>query len=113
MRELKQVLVMNSDIEMTEGKKIAQACHASVKAYRNASSEAVEEWEAGGSRKIALQSDKLEELRREAQRASLPHALVKDAGRTQLESGTVTALGIGPAGESKIDSITGELELIP
>ena len=42
----------------------------------------------------------------------LPCALIKDAGRTQIEPGTITALGIGPALESDIDKYTKDLKLL-
>lgn len=38
--------------------------------------------------------------------------LITDAGRTQVEPGTVTCVGIGPALASKIDKVTGELKML-
>lgn len=112
MSDVKQVIVLRSDIEMSKGKSIAQACHASLGAYESAENDAKEEWRAAGDPKIVLEHEDLEQLRNEAQRSGLPHKLVTDAGRTELEPGTVTALGIGPAEESKIDPITGDLDLV-
>ena len=47
-----------------------------------------------------------------AKQARLPYAVIHDAGKTQLEPGTVTVLGIGPADEGKIDRITKHLKLL-
>ena len=42
----------------------------------------------------------------------MPHKLVEDAGRTELEPGTQTALGIGPARPAEIDTVTGDLNTL-
>ena len=47
-----------------------------------------------------------------AKKAKLPCAIIKDAGHTQLEPGTITALAIGPAEEDVIDKITKNLKLL-
>jgi PTH2 family peptidyl-tRNA hydrolase len=112
--KVKQVIVLREDLDISRGKEISQACHASLGAYRKADSEAVSQWEAEGAKKIVLSSGdrKLEDLYAEIKSKDIPAYLVKDAGKTEIESGTITALGIGPVEESKIDSITGELKLI-
>ncbi|MFB6144123.1 MAG: aminoacyl-tRNA hydrolase [Candidatus Nanohaloarchaea archaeon] len=114
MPSYKQVIVVSDDTGMSTGKMISQACHASLKAAEKASDEARGEWESSGAKKVALSAGgkSLEDLFRQAKRNKLPAYLVKDAGLTEVESGTKTALGIGPAEESKIDKITGELGLI-
>lgn len=112
MSSYKQVIVLRDDIGMSAGKMVAQACHASLNAYKLASDAAASEWEVQGAKKIALKSNNLEELLSRAESARLPAYLVTDAGLTELEPGTVTALGIGPGKESKIDRVTGNLELI-
>lgn len=112
MTDYKQAIVLREDIEMSTGKMIAQACHASLKSYKKTDNDILEAWGSGGSKKIALQSDDLESLRRDAKTKNISSAIVKDAGMTEVEPGTVTAIGIGPAEESKIDTVTGALELI-
>jgi peptidyl-tRNA hydrolase len=37
--------------------------------------------------------------------------LVRDAGRTVVEAGTPTCVGIGPAEPDRIDAVTGTLKL--
>ena len=39
-------------------------------------------------------------------------ALIKDAGHTVVEPGTITCLGAGPDLEDKIDKITGKLKMV-
>ena len=41
----------------------------------------------------------------------LVNALITDAGRTVVEPGTMTCLGIGPDKEEKIDKVTGNLKM--
>lgn len=38
--------------------------------------------------------------------------VVADAGRTQIEAGSLTVLGVGPAPKSMIDKVTGHLKLL-
>ncbi len=52
------------------------------------------------------------EIQKEAKKTGLPSALIKDAGRTEVKPGTVTALGIGPCDEDELDRITGHLKML-
>ena len=111
---MKQAIVARTDIGMGAGKLAAQVAHASLRAYERADRTAREEWTAGGQKKIVLRGDnerQLFGLAEEADREGLPHAVVRDAGHTQLEPGTVTALAVGPAAEDRVDLVTGELSL--
>lgn len=47
-----------------------------------------------------------------ARAAGLMVTPVLDAGRTQVEPGSMTVMAIGPAENTKIDSITGHLPLM-
>ena len=114
MNDLKQVIVLRTDVGMSTGKMIAQACHASLKSYKKASDKAKSQWESTGSKKIAVENDEdsLQEKLQQAKTLQIPAALISDAGHTELKPGTKTALAIGPAESAKIDQITSELKLI-
>ncbi|MFB6204405.1 MAG: peptidyl-tRNA hydrolase Pth2 [Candidatus Nanohaloarchaea archaeon] len=114
MTAYKQAIVLQGNAEMSKGKLISQACHASLNSYMEADEGEVEEWKTQGAKKVVLETgdNDIRQLYQKALGQGLPAYLVEDAGLTEVEPGTVTALGIGPAKESKIDSITGELELV-
>jgi len=68
-----------------------------------------------GQCKIALtvkDLDHLLRLEREAKASNLPLYLVRDRGLTQVEPGTITCLGIGPAPAGILDQLTGDLSLL-
>jgi len=112
---MKQVIIFRKDLKMGKGKMAAHAAHASLGSVRVAEEKVVEKWENSGAKKVVLKIEgekKLREIYKKAKEAKLPCFLVKDAGLTQLKAGTITALGIGPAEEKKIDKITGKLKLL-
>jgi len=99
---------------MGEGKLAAQVAHASLSAVQDADDRTVSAWRGEGQTKVVLKVDgenALFDLADAAKRAGLPNAVVRDAGRTQLESGTVTALAVGPAEDDAVDRVTGDLAL--
>ena len=72
-------------------------------------------WYKEGQRKIACKVNSREvlfKIKAQVEQKNLPCAIVSDAGLTQLEPGTVTALGIGPVEESLVNPITGNLKLL-
>ena len=111
----KQAMVLRADLGMGKGKLAAQCAHASLAAYRQCSSAARKKWEEGGQAKIVLKvgsEGELFNLFQQANKDGLPAALIRDAGHTQVPSGSVTALAIGPADEKEVDAITGKLKLL-
>lgn len=112
---MKQVIVVRSDLKMGKGKLAAQVAHASLEAYKRAEKEKIKVWEAEGSKKIVVKVNSLAELldlERKAKELEIPNALVRDAGLTQLEEGTITCLALGPAEDEKIDKLTRNLKLL-
>lgn len=111
---MKQAIVARTDVGMGQGKLAAQVAHASLSAYEDASDRDRNEWKRGGQKKVVLRAgseSELFELADAAEREGLPHAVVRDAGHTQLEPGTVTALAVGPGPEDAVDRVTGDLPL--
>ncbi len=112
---MKQAIVLNAALKMGKGKSAAQSAHASLEASLLVPKEILEEWREDGMEKVVLKvsSDKeLLELHEKAKRRKLTCVLIRDAGRTQIPAGSITALAIGPAEEKEIDEITGHLKLL-
>lgn len=111
---MKQAIVARADLGMSEGKLAAQVAHASLQAYEEAGSTAGREWKGDGQKKVVLRAESESQLFELAERArveGVSRALVRDAGHTQLEPDTVTALAVGPAGDANVDAVTGSLAL--
>jgi len=116
--QYKQVIAVRTDLEMSRGKIAVQVAHGSLSASENARVSHQEIWRAWyreGQKKVAVKvssEEELLELRRQAINHRLPHALIRDAGMTELPPGTVTVLGIGPARAEVMDKVTGDLKLL-
>ena len=108
---MKQVMAVRTDLGMGTGKVAAQVAHASLMAYEETSERARRAWKGQGQKKIVVKvanKDELLALADRARVAGLPYAVVKDAGHTQLDPGTLTTVGIGPADDEEIDRLTGD-----
>lgn len=114
----KQVIAVRTDLGMSRGKIAVQVAHGSVLSAEQARVLKQDIWKAWlreGQKKVAVKvssEEELLELKRQAVGHSLPHALIRDAGMTELPPGTITVLGIGPAKSEIIDEVTGELKLL-
>ena len=117
MGDIKQVIVIRTDLEMGKGKIAAQVGHACVlgaEHVRKSHPEWFQKW-WGGQEKVVLKVSgikELQEVKRHAIDLDLPWSEVTDAGHTQIAPGTVTCISIGPAPENLIDKITGNLKLL-
>jgi peptidyl-tRNA hydrolase, PTH2 family len=114
---IKQAIIIRSDLGMGKGKLAGQTAHASVSAYNIARAkdrDAAREWEEEGQKKIVLKVQSEGELLElyEKMKREIPCALIRDAGKTQLEPGTLTCFGAGPADEAVINKYTKELKLL-
>jgi PTH2 family peptidyl-tRNA hydrolase len=115
--DYKMVIVIRSDLGMSVGKMIAQACHAAVSASEESKRTKTKHWhrwQDTGGKKVALEAESLEELEALARRAEelgITNVLIRDAGYTEVPPGTVTCLGIGPDQAMNIDRVTGDLPL--
>ena len=115
MAEYKQVILVRKDLKMTKGKMSAQVAHASTEALLRSHKDDITAWRGQGMGKIVLHVADEKELfkyKQKAEDAGLVTAMITDAGRTQLEPGTITCLGIGPDDAQKIDKVTGKLKLV-
>jgi PTH2 family peptidyl-tRNA hydrolase len=121
MSDMKQVIVIRTDLDLSGGKAVAQGCHASMGAYFDSMDrwgpigpDMVSSWEEGSNPKICLAIDgeaELLALAKKCDEANIGHYLVRDAGRTEVEPLTPTALGIGPEFNRHINKLTKHLSL--
>ena len=113
---MKLALVVRADLGMGRGKIAAQVAHAAVAAVlANAGNRDFAAWLAEGQPKVVLKvasAEQLAEVVRGAVAAGLPVELIRDAGRTQVEPGTVTCCAVGPADSGRVDALTGALSLL-
>lgn len=113
----KQVIIVRNDLKMSKGKLCAQCGHAVIESFLKAKKktpDAVEEWLNEGQEKIVLKVDSEKELLElfEKMKKLFPSSLIRDAGRTELQAGTKTCVGAGPAKEIELDKFTAGLKLL-
>jgi len=116
--ETKLVIVARKDLKLSPGKLAAQASHAAVtcavKAQRH-QPELFRRWYEEGQKKVVVRAEDLTALHRlkaDAENLGYTTALIQDAGHTEIEPGTTTVLGIGPARADALDKLTGALQLL-
>jgi len=99
--ELTQYIIVNTSLGMNKGKIAAQAAHAAVSVLDKVDDDIVRDWKNFGMKKIVLKVTSTDELIGlfEKVKKHLPCALITDAGRTQIESGSKTCFACGPVDE--------------
>ena len=116
--DFKQVIIVRRDVNMGTGKIAAQVAHAAVMGAEKVKASRIEwfnSWFAAGQAKVVVKVKSIEELmdvRMRAEELYLPVVQVHDSGLTQIPSGTITCVGIGPAPSELIDKVTFELKLL-
>jgi PTH2 family peptidyl-tRNA hydrolase len=116
--DFKQVIIVRRDVNMGTGKIAAQVAHAAVMGAEKVKASRREwfnSWFAAGQAKVVVKVKSIEELmdvRMRAEELNLPVVQVHDSGLTQIPSGTITCVGIGPAPSELIDKVTFELKLL-
>jgi PTH2 family peptidyl-tRNA hydrolase len=116
--ENKMVLVVRNDLGMGKGKIGAQCGHATLGAYKRAvkrTPSAVASWSRWGQAKICVKVNseaELLEIQQLADAIGVSSYVVQDAGRTQIEAGSLTVLAVGPAPVDQVNQITGHLKLL-
>jgi peptidyl-tRNA hydrolase, PTH2 family len=116
--EYKMVIVMRNDLKMSKGKIAAQAAHAAVNcafASKKKDPKTFDKWVSIGQKKVVVKVNseaELFEIKAVADAQGLINSVISDAGRTEIAPGSVTCLGIGPAKDSDVDKVTGELPML-
>ncbi|MEM3369311.1 MAG: peptidyl-tRNA hydrolase Pth2 [Candidatus Micrarchaeia archaeon] len=114
---MKQAIVFREDIKLGKGKLAAHAAHAAITGFlmvEKKDKKIISEWLNSGQKKITLKIKSEEELISLYQKIKdkIPCQLIRDAGLTQIEPGTITCLVIGPWYDEEIDDYTKDLKLL-
>ncbi|XP_052243876.1 peptidyl-tRNA hydrolase 2, mitochondrial-like isoform X2 [Dreissena polymorpha] len=115
--EYKMVIVVRTDLKMGRGKAAAQCAHGALGAAEKClvtDKDTLYAWKACGQPKVVVKTDteqSLIELAKAASASGLICTIIRDAGRTQIASGSKTVLAVGPGPAQLIDKVTGHLKL--
>ena len=119
-KNMKMTVCVRKDLSMSVGKIASQVAHACLQLATNLENDLsrkklVQEWQEISNEKIVvLECNSLESmlaLKTKASELGVHFAQIADAGKTEVDPGTVTCMAIGPNYEHIIDKITGHLKL--
>jgi len=114
----KMVVVYRTDINLSKGKLAVQVAHAAVNCAlesKKSDKRNFKSWYGEGQKKVVVKVKSEEDLfvlREKAMDLGITTSLVRDSGLTEVEPGTITVLGVGPASNPEIDKVTGDLKLL-
>ena len=112
----KMAIIVNSDLNMSKGKIVAQTGHAmveaTVKAY--AKTNFFYKRQTEGETIIALKANRitLQTVCGIAEKKGIHSGYVVDAGRTEVAPGSITVGYVGPDKSDKIDKLVGQFKLL-
>lgn len=117
MSEHRLHIIVNGSLKMSPGKVMAQVAHASSRVTERMIKSARQEWEAytrSGSAKIVHRATE-EELQQLLDiyrtHSTIWCEPIYDAGRNQVDAGSLTAIGFRPLRESDVPSLIKSLKL--
>jgi len=116
--EYKLVVVTRKDLKLSNGKLAVQVAHAAVECALSTKKHNAlwfSRWDAEGAKKVVVKVPVLEDffpLKMKAEALGIATVVIADAGLTEIPPGTETVLGIGPAPNTLIDQVTGNLPLL-
>jgi len=116
--QYKMIIAIPKEIKLTKGLMAVHVSHVAVKTVEEAKKKNlkwVRSWFSEGQKKVTVQVPTIEELTAlfyKAQNLGLPCTMVKESKKGNLPEGTITAIGIGPAPNSKVSPITSDLKLL-
>ena len=114
----KMVIAIRTDINLSPGKMAVQVAHAAVNCAFSAKKNNerwFKAWYREGQKKVVVKGGSLKdlyELKNVAEGVGLSTSIIQDAGKTEVDPGTVTCLGIGPGPSPEVNKVTGSLSLV-
>ncbi|KAF7272853.1 hypothetical protein GWI33_014390 [Rhynchophorus ferrugineus] len=114
------VFLVRTDLNMGKGKIASQVAHAAIQLYKASlknKNPYLDIWLTWGQPKIVLKIDKecettLDNVYKDALKNNLTTCKIHDSGKTQIESGSLTVVAIGPNRAEDIDKITSQFKLL-
>ncbi|CAF3693897.1 unnamed protein product [Rotaria sp. Silwood1] len=114
----KMLFIVNGSLQMSSGKMAAQVAHCAIDLYKKLiekRSNSLNYWHEYGETKIVVRGKSTEELldieSRARTNASITTSIIEDAGRTEIESGSITCVGLFGTNK-QLNPITGHLRLM-